>query len=202
MTLTLSYKELEKAEMEYRESTRQHASLQEALERCQQEVSMLKERHQELSEKFSELARKRLDELNRLDPIDPNLKPSGKEPTSTSSQKRTRVESESVRDETAAKCHRRRELKNLVISEKVNPFPSESPEARRLREQVKKVSTGGSKVFPEVSESVNKTKPVCLERTHKRPPGRAPKGKKWNEHLRMWVDDTDTCISSSSSMGL
>ena len=155
-----------------------------------------------MNEKFSMMASQRLAELNRPSPIDTNLKPSNEESASSSSQKRKRVDPESVRDETAAKCSGRRELKNLTISEKVNAFPSESPEARRLKDQVKRVSTGESKVFPKVSERSDKSKPVCLEGAHKNPLGRSPKGKKWNEHLRMWVDDINMSSSSSSSMGL
>tara|TARA_A100001011_G_C14206465_1_gene798010 strand:+ start:73 stop:690 length:618 start_codon:yes stop_codon:yes gene_type:complete len=204
MSLSRTLEQIEETRIEYRERAQQHDSLLKALERSQQELSMLKKRHLELSEKFSELASQRLAELNLPSPIDTNLKTSNEESASSSSRKRNRVDPESVRgfvDETAAKCPRRRELRNLTISEKVNAFPPESPEARRLKDLVKKVSTGESEFFTKVSSPSNNTKSVCLEGVHRRPPGRTPKGKKWNEHLGMWVDDTDTCLSSSSSMG-
>ena len=147
MSLSETLEKIEETRIEYRELTQHHDSLVKALERSQQEVSMLKKRHLELSEKFSELASQRLAELNRLFPIDTNLKPSGEEPTSSSSRKRKSVVLESVKssvNDTSAKCPRRNELEKLTIPENVNAFPSESPEARRLREQVKKVSTGES----------------------------------------------------------
>ena len=203
MSLSETLEKIEETRIEYRELTQHHDSLVKALERSQQEVSMLKKRHLEVSEKFSELASQRLAELNLPSPID-TLEPSNEESASSSSRKRNRVDPESVRgfvDETAANCPRRRELRNLTISDKVNAFPSESPEARRLKDLVKKVSTGESEFFTKVSSPSNNTKSVCLEGVHRRPPGRTPKGKKWNEHLGMWVDDTDTCLSSSSSMG-